>query len=124
MKNIPDAVHRFLLTSIPSVPHLELLILLWREQRAFSTEELSRRLYLGPVATRALADDLVGAELLDKVAGDDLFQVRSEPAELRHLLEEVSQTYARHVRPVAELIHSNTERRAHQFSRAFVWSKL
>jgi hypothetical protein len=123
MNQIPDNVHRFLLTSIETVPHLELLVLLWREQRPFTTEELSRRLYLGPVATRALADDLVDAELLDRVAGDDLFQVRTEPQELRKLLQDVDMTYSRNLRQVAELIHNNTERRAHKFSRAFVWRK-
>ncbi len=124
MDPIPDSVRRFVLTSIPSVPHLETLMLLWREQgRAFSVDEIAGRLYLSAGAAKALADELVQAELLESDDGGARFRARTEPAELRGLLEELDRTYARQVRAVAELIHGNLGRKAKSFANAFYWRK-
>jgi hypothetical protein len=124
MERIPDSVRRFLLTSIPSVPHLETLMLLWREQgRAFPIHEIAGRLYVSPEVAKALAEQLTQAELLDSEDSGARYRVRTGPAELLLLLDEVDRTYARHVRAVAELIHSNLDRKAHRFAKAFYWRK-
>jgi hypothetical protein len=124
MDPIPDAVRRFVLTSLPSVPHLETLLLLWREQdRAFAVEEIAGRLYVSTSVARTLANELTQAELLSAVDGGARFRARTEPAELRTLLDELDRTYARHVRAVAELIHSNLGRKAASFANAFYWRK-
>jgi DNA-binding IclR family transcriptional regulator len=118
---IPDDVRRFLLTSIPSVPHLELLMLAWREQRDFDIEELSRRLYVSPADAQSLAQDLAQADLLER--DGDRFHLRSASPELQAVLAALDHTYSRHVRAVAELLHSNLGRQAHNFAKAFVWRK-
>lgn len=124
MDLIPDSVRRFVLTSIPSVPHLETLMLLWREQeRAFPVEEIAGRLYVSVGVAKGLAEDLVQAELLASAGGGTRFRARIEPAELRTLLDELDRTYARHVRAVAELIHNNLGRKAKSFANAFYWRK-
>ena len=124
MDPIPDAVRRFVLTSIPSVPHLETLMLLWREQeRAFPVEEIAGRLYVGAGVARGLAEDLLQAELLASDDGGASFRARTEPPELGGLLDELDRTYARQVRAVAELIHSNLGRKAKSFANAFYWRK-
>jgi hypothetical protein len=124
MDPIPDSVRRFVLTSIPSVPHLETLLLLWREQeRAFAVEEIASRLYVNTSVARSLADELTQAELLASEEGGARYRARTEPAELRMLLEELDRTYARQVRAVAELIHSNLGRKAKSFANAFYWRK-
>jgi hypothetical protein len=121
---IPDAVRRFVLTSLPSVPHLETLMLLWREPgRGFSAEEIAGRLYVGAGVARAVAEDLLQAELLAGDEGGTRFRARTEPAELRALLDALDKTYARHVRAVAELIHGNVGRKAQNFANAFYWRK-
>ena len=62
---IPDGVRRFVLTSIPTVPHLETLLLLWREPGSgWTAEDIARRLYVPVGAAQALADDLCQADLL------------------------------------------------------------
>lgn len=114
---IPDDVRRFLLTSIPSVPHLELLMLAFREQRELSVEEIARRLYIQPDAAQALADDLARSDLLDATT----YHISTEPPELVSLLSSLDRTYSRHVRAVAELLHGNLERKAHNFAKAFDW---
>jgi hypothetical protein len=124
MDAIPDSVRRFVLTSIPSVPHLEALMLLWRDpERALTAEEIAGRLYVGASVARGVADDLVLAELLASEDGGARFRIRTEPAELRARLDELDQTYARHVRAVAELIHGNLGRKATSFANAFYWRK-
>jgi DNA-binding MarR family transcriptional regulator len=124
MDPIPDSVRRFVLTSIPSVPHLETLMLLWREQeRAFPVEEIASRLYVNISVAKALTDELVRAELLVSEDAGARYRARTEPAELKTLLDELDRTYARQVRAVAELIHSNLGRKAKSFANAFYWRK-
>ncbi len=122
MELIPDAVQRFLFTSIPSVPHLETLMLLWREQeRTFTVDDIASRLYVSVDAARALADDLTRADLL--CSEESGYRLNTDPPELRALLQELDRTYSRQVRAVAELIHSNVDRKAHRFAKSFYWRK-
>jgi predicted transcriptional regulator len=123
MDRIPDSVRRFLLTSIPSVPHLEALMLLWREHRAFPVDEIASRLYVSIAVAEALVEELTQAELLSSEDDGAHYRVRTDPPELQALLSDLDQTYARQVRAVAELIHSNLDRKAHRFAKAFYWRK-
>ena len=124
MDVIPDSVRRFLFSNIPSVPHLETLMLLWREQeRAFLVDEIASRLYVSVDVAKALVEDLSKAELLGEDGDESRYRVRTEPPELRALLQELDRTYSRQVRAVAELIHSNVDRKAHRFATSFYWRK-
>ena len=124
MDVIPDSVRRFLFSNIPSVPHLETLMLLWREQeRAFLVDEIASRLYVSVDVAKALVEDLSKAELLGGDEDGSRYRVRTEPPELRALLQELDRTYSRQVRAVAELIHSNVDRKAHRFATSFYWRK-
>ena len=124
MDLISDSVRRFLLTNIPSVPHLETLMLLWREQeRAFLVDEIASRLYVSVDVAKALVEDLSKADLLGGDEDESRYRVRTEPPELRALLHELDRTYSRQVRAVAELIHSNVDRKAHRFATSFYWRK-
>ena len=124
MDAIPDPVRRFLLTSIPSVPHLETLMLLWREpERAFKADDIASRLYVSASVAAALADDLSHAELLAVEEDGASYRARQHPVELRELLDQVDRTYARQVKAVSQLLHSNLNRKAHSFAEAFFWRK-
>ena len=124
MDLIPDAVRRFLFTSIPSVPHLETLMLLWREQeRTFTVDDIASRLYVSVDVAKVLADDLTKADLLCSADEESKYRLNTEPPELRALLKELDRTYSRQVRAVAELIHSNVDRKAHRFAKSFYWRK-
>ena len=99
-------------------------MLLWREQeRAFLVDEIATRLYVGADVAKALAEDLTRAELLGGEDDGARYRVRTEPPELRALLHELDRTYSRQVRAVAELIHSNLDRKAHRFATSFYWRK-
>ncbi|HVI25289.1 MAG TPA: hypothetical protein VM576_03730 [Xanthomonadaceae bacterium] len=119
--HIPDEVRRFLLGVIPSVPHLEALLLLHADPaRGWDAIALAGRLYLDPARAAALLADLERAELA--VAGDEGHRFACDPA-LAAVVGELARVYARHVVAVAELIHSTPDRRARRFADAFLLRK-
>jgi hypothetical protein len=119
-----DAVRRFVLTSIPTVPHIETLLLLWREQdEHWTADMIARRLFIPPAHAQAVADDLCTADLIECGRSPRVYSCRREPESLMALLAEVDAAYSRHLRAVTALIHSNVDRRAARFAQAFTWEK-
>jgi hypothetical protein len=120
--HIPDEVRRFLLGAIPSVPHLEALLLLHADPaRAWDAGALAGRLYLDAPRATALLADLARAEL---VVGDgDGYRFAAADPALAAGVGELARIYARHVVAVAELIHSTPDRRARRFADAFLLRK-
>ena len=109
MSPVSDDVRRFLLANVSSIPHLELLLLLWRERRSFGTEEIARRLYVPPAMATELAESLcANGQILRDEAGDG-FHLREGDPELRHMLDRIDRLYARHVRAVAEVVHGTDQ---------------
>ena len=120
---LPEDVRRFILTSIPSVPYLEALLLMRAEPaRGWDASELARRLYV---------PDRTAAELLQLLRDSGIAQEAGEverlryapPAELAALLDRVAQAYASHLVAVTGLIHSRIDRRAQRFADAFRFRK-
>lgn len=123
LPDLPADVRRFILTSIPSVPYLEAVLLLRAEpQKTWDASQLARRLYV---------PERNGAELLGQLrssgiaeGADDNGTVRYAPtAELADLLDRVAQAYATDLVAVTDLIHSRIDRRAQQFADAFRFRK-
>ena len=93
---IPEGVRRFLLTSIPTVPHLETLLLLWREPgTGWSPEDVARRLYVPVPSAQALLDDLSQADLLVGEGEPKRYGCRRGPPALLALFADLDLTYAR-----------------------------
>ena len=123
-KPFSDAVRRFVLTSIPSVPHIETLLLLWRDaERDWSPDEVARRLFVTRERAQAVIDDLCQADLLACDTEARRYRSRREPPSLASLLSELDTAYTRHLREVTSLIHSNVERKAERFAQAFNWEQ-
>jgi DNA-binding MarR family transcriptional regulator len=121
---IPEGVRRFVLTSVPSVPHLETLLLLWRSPGVvWTVEQIAARLYVQPANARAIAEDLARADLIEPGGDDAGFRSRHADAALASLLAEVEVAYSRQLRAITELIHSNLDRKAANFAQAFSWRK-
>lgn len=110
-------LRRFILAAMPSVPHLEALLLLREREAGWPVGELGARLYVAEPAAVRLLDDLVQAGLARYADGI----ARYAPArpDLRATVDLLAQVYARHVVAVSELIHSTTGRKAHSFADAF-----
>ena len=115
-------LRRFILTSIPSVPYLEAVLLLRAEpQKEWDASQLARRLYV---------PERTGAELLEQLRSSGVgttvaaTSVRYAPeAELANLLDRLAQAYATNLVTVTDLIHSRIDRRAQQFADAFRFRK-
>jgi hypothetical protein len=118
---VPAHVRRFILLSVPSVPHLEAILLLREEpSRRWDAGAVARRLYMKPEAAAAILVDLVAAGIIT-LAGpqspDYTYQPNSE--ELRDIISDVAACYIRNLRTVTHLIHSKTATQAQQFADAF-----
>lgn len=115
---IPDGVRRFLLGVIPSVPHLEALLLLRaRPNDTWTLAQLGSRLYTDPDTTAALVADLVAAELA--TSGDDTCRYAPRDPQVAATVDSVAELYARRMVMIAELIHSTSDGKALRFADAF-----
>ncbi|HEX7889795.1 MAG TPA: hypothetical protein VF522_10580 [Ramlibacter sp.] len=119
---LPAEVRRFILTSVPSVPYLEAVLLLRAEPaKDWDAAELARRLYVR---------ERNGADLLEQLRASGLAQAAGEravryapTAELADLIDHVAHAYASNLVAVTDLIHSRIDRRAQQFADAFRFRK-
>src|SRR5690349_16771327 len=102
---IPEDLRRFLLTSVPSVPFVEAMLLL-RERRdeALDAEYIARRIYVSP---RAAADVIGQLEAASIVQPAEQGGVRFAPAtpELEAMLEQLALFYRTHLVDVTDVIH-------------------
>lgn len=119
---IPEDVRRFVLTSVPSVPFLEALLLLRADPaQAWRPDTLARRLYIGDRVAHALLDELCTAGMAAASPQGYAYAPRS-PA-LRDHIDRLADLYARRLVEVTMLIHSSLDRKAQQFADAFRWRK-
>jgi hypothetical protein len=116
--DVPDDVRRFLLTSVPSVPYLEALLLLRAEpERTWDSFNVASRLYIGEGQAQELLQMLQAAGVA-RVEGAG-FRYTPATADLQHTLEALAVTYSHNLVGVTDLIHSRVDKRAHQFAGAF-----
>ncbi|HEY0491010.1 MAG TPA: hypothetical protein VGD30_15980 [Telluria sp.] len=121
---IPEDIRRFVLTSIPSVPHLEALLLLRGTPGPWSSAAVAERLYLGEKSAAVLLDDLCSSGMAiaqDAPANGYLYQPATEL--LGTTINSLAEFYGRHLVEITHLIHSKHDRKAQQFADAFKWRK-
>jgi DNA-binding IclR family transcriptional regulator len=120
---LPADVRRFILTSIPSVPYLEAVLLLRAEPAtAWGVAELARRLYVPERTATELLQTLTASGIAARMG--DTNSARYAPApELRELLDELAQAYSKDLVAITDLIHSRIDRRAQRFADAFRFRK-
>lgn len=121
---IPEDIRRFVLTSIPSVPHLEALLLLRGAPGPWTTAAVAERLYLGEKPASGLLDDLCQSGMASVSAeAPPLYRYQPVSEVLRTTIDSLADFYARHLVEVTHLIHSRHDRKAQQFADAFKWRK-
>ena len=119
---LPAEVHRFVLTSIPSVPYLEAVLLLRAEPSApWDAARLARRLYVPEASAAELLAQLTAAGIATREGAAARYAPAT--AELRDLLDALAHEYTVNLVTVTDLIHSRTGKRAQQFADAFRWRK-
>jgi hypothetical protein len=118
---ISDDVRRFVLTSIPSVPYLE-AVLLFHHSAAVERDagEVARALYVPEPRAQELLDLLLSAGILASCPGVPprwRFEPRDEA--LRLAIHELALAYPSDVIAITHLIHDSAGRNAHMFADAF-----
>ena len=114
---IPDDVRRFILTSVPSIPFLEAMLLMRAEPQAgWDAAAIARRLYIPAARGEELIAQLADAGLAERTGPE--VRWRPDPA-LAAVVDKLAGLYAEDLVGVTELIHSRQERRAQQFADAF-----
>ncbi len=120
---IPDEVRRFILTSIPSVPYLEALLLL-RAERAqpWDSYKVASRLYIGEGQALELLQFMQQCGIATRSDAGGFAYAPASP-ELESVIDELAHAYSHDLVGVTDLIHSRLDKRAHQFADAFRWKK-
>jgi hypothetical protein len=117
---IPEDLRRFLLTSVPSVPYVEALLLL-REARGepLETAQIARRLYMPEHAAATVLEQLAQARIVERAAQGPAAHRFAPPPELATMVEQLATFYRTHLVEVTDIIHARTGRKAQQFADAF-----
>ena len=106
-QEIPADVRSFVLSNIPSIPHLEALMLLRRAAPdCWSARVVARRLYISEQSAAAVLADLSRTGMLccDPSAGT--FCYSHSPDSISMVVDKLSALYASHLVEVTGLIHS------------------
>ena len=116
---IPEDLRRFILTSVPSVPFVEAL-LIFREAQGtpVTIDLLARRLYMGERNAAEIVGQLRNSRLIEPVEGAGGHRYAPVP-ELADMIEQLAHFYRTQLVDVTDLIHSKTGRMAQQFADAF-----
>ena len=120
-ETIPDDVRRFVLTSLPSVPHLEALLLFHGAPQApRHAREVARLLYTAERAAAELLEHLCEAGMLacDRAA-DPLYRYEPRDPALHEMIDRLAAVYASNLIAVTNLIHDSTHKNARRFADAF-----
>jgi hypothetical protein len=119
-----EAVDRFIMEEIDTVPHLEALLLLWRNQKPWSTAEMGKALYVSDEAAEKVLQDLVRRSLATLTPGDvDLYSYDSGAQQKNHLLRLLDEAYRRDLIRITRMIHGKASPAVREFARAFRFKK-
>lgn len=103
---IPPDVRRFILTSVPSVPHIEALMLARATSPAtWTPSDIARRLYVPPAVAGTVLSDLCRSGLLHSDASSSNFFYAQRPEPVRDIVDSVACLYASHLVEITMLIH-------------------
>lgn len=116
---IPEDIRRFVLTSIPSVPYLEALLLFHEAPtRPRDAAEVARLLYSSERATAPLLEALHEGGLLRREAGTSYVYAPRDDV-LRDTVDRLARVYVRDLVGITTLIHDATQKNAQRFADAF-----
>ncbi|MEO5677318.1 MAG: hypothetical protein ABIQ84_07205 [Usitatibacter sp.] len=118
---IPDDVRRFVLTSVPSVPFMEaMLVFRARRGERLTTSCIGERLYMSEEAAAGIVAQLVAARIIQPAETDPAsHRFAPQSDELAEVLDHAASCYTSNLVEMTDLIHSTTERKARQFAAAF-----
>lgn len=117
-KPIPRAVRRLIMKHLPTVPHLEALMLLHASAPAsWSAADLAQRLYVPAAAAREVLGALRRAGLLAGGATAARYWFAPQEAALAAQADQLALLYSSHLVEMSLLIHARLERMAREHRR-------
>ncbi len=127
---IPNDVLRFLLSSVPSVPYLEALLLVQQQDgERWTAKALSARLYIPEAQGAALLQQLREAGMVTPCEGDALsggemaFEYSPRSEKIRNTVSGLAMAYPKRIVEISRIIHSRGDQKAQQFLDAFILRK-
>ena len=117
---------RRLIVSIPSIPHLEAMLLMRRSGASWQPLQLAQRLYLSTERTAGILTDLAGARICTMEGDTDpSWRYAPSTAELDGLVDSLERYYSQNLIEVTNMIHASLRRhsRIQEFADAFKWDK-
>jgi hypothetical protein len=119
-ENLAPEVLHFIGLCIPSVPHLEALLLIWETvPRAWTAGEIAARIYIDDDRAGEILKDLERCGMVARDAAQPMSFKYDPHSDWDHTLPLVSQTYRRQLSRVARHIHAQGPKPVREFSRAF-----
>jgi hypothetical protein len=115
---LPEALRRFVVLSIPSVPFVEALLLLRAAREPLATEAVARRLYMPEHSALQLLGQLHESRIVRPGPSEGTHRYAPDE-DLAGALELLARFYSTHLVDVTQLIHSRSARKAQQFADAF-----
>lgn len=106
---ITEELRRFILTSIPSIPHLEALLLVRRDSTTdWDAASLARRLYIPEKTAEAVITELAAAGFVARREGTNMFFYQPAMPEQAAIVDQLAAVYAHDLVAVTNLIHGRS----------------
>jgi hypothetical protein len=120
---IPDDIIRFILNSIESVPHLEAILLIYREpKKEWDAKMMAESLYISEKRAAGILADLLDSGFIAVRKYDiPLYRYQPKSLEREKIINRLSIIYADNLIEVTNLIHSKISKQAKKFVDAFKW---
>ena len=123
---IPEDLRRFVLTSVPTVPHLE-AVLLFHDQPelARSVEDVAHALYVPESAAGSIVAYLceIGCIVRHGPGPGAAYRFMPRDAAMRAMLARLAAAYRADMIEMTHLIHDTTQKNAQRFADAFKLKK-
>jgi hypothetical protein len=118
--HVPDAARRLIAAALPSVPHLEALVLAHAHpERLWDASALVERLYVPESVAQAILADLVTARLPAFDADTGTARYAPGSSELDAAVDALVRHYSTHVVEISRLIHTNASGAVQRLADAF-----
>ena len=117
---------RRLIFSIPSIPHLEAILLIRGSGASWDAPRLAQRLYLPVERTAGILGDLAAARICTAdTAASASYRYAPATAELDTLIGSLERYYSQNLIEVTNMIHASLRRhsRIREFADAFKWDR-
>jgi hypothetical protein len=119
-EHLAPEVLRFIGLCIPTVPHLEAMLLMWETTpRLWNAAEIAARIYVTEDAAGQILKDLERCGIAELDSIKPAFFKYSSASDWTATLPLVAHTYRRQLSKVARYIHAQGPKSVREFSRAF-----